>query len=277
MLSLSRLSNKNLTKILKLAATTGNSVTSLNSNLVFNKPICRHGFSINTWENSIANRLFSTSPVTYASDSQKEPDKTKRRRLPPLMDFTEIVWPSLFKSIKNWILVTFIIRPYFDNNFQMQEFVAGSNQALEIISTCISTGTDIDSLQGLVSDEALEEIKQSVSAMNMKQRYEIECRKGDIYFSFPYQVGIMFDESNKEVQRRWVEITMVYHVLKGAKEMADRNEQIPMNIGLDPDYQEKFSICNYRFIKEFTQNQQTDWIVNKVNHFKPIDLIESNE
>lgn len=113
--------------------------------------------------------------------------------------------------------------------------------------------------------------------MNMKQRYEIECRKNDVYFSFPYQVGIMFDESNKEVQRRWVEITMVYHVLKGAKEMAARDEPIPMNIGLDPEYQERFSICNYRFIKEFTQNQQTDWIVNKVNHFKPIDIIEQNE
>lgn len=129
----------------------------------------------------------------------------------------------------------------------------------------------------MVADEALDEIKTSVAAMNMKQRYEIECKKNDIYFSFPYQVGVMFDESNKEVQRRWVEITMVYHVLKGAKEMADRNEQIPMNIGLDPDYQEKFSICNYRFIKEFTQNQQTDWIVNKINHFKPIDLMEQKD
>lgn len=57
----------------------------------------------------------------------------------------------------------------------------------------------------------------------------------------------------------------------GAKDYAQRQEPIPLNFGTDPQHQEKFSICNYRFIKEFTKEQHSDWVVNIVNHFKPID------
>lgn len=124
----------------------------------------------------------------------------------------------------------------------------------------------------MVSDDALEEIKKSVASMSMAQRHEIGCERQDIYFSFPFQVGIMFDEDT-DVQRRWVEITMVFHVLRGVKEMVDREQSVSLNIGMDPAYQDKFSICNYRFIKEYTKDQETDWVVNKLNHFKPIDLL----
>lgn len=53
-------------------------------------------------------------------------------KLPPLMDFPEIVWPSLIKSIRNFILSTFIIKPYFDHEFNLPDFVKGSKKALEV-------------------------------------------------------------------------------------------------------------------------------------------------
>lgn len=49
--------------------------------------------------------------------------------------------------------------------------------------------------------------------------------------SFYFKIGIMFDETNEEIQKRWVEITMVFHVLRGLKEMRDRGESIPLNVG----------------------------------------------
>lgn len=51
----------------------------------------------------------------------------------------------------------------------------------------------------------------------MAQRNQLAVDKDDVYFCFPYQIGIMFDESSDSVQKRWVEITMVYHVLRGKK------------------------------------------------------------
>lgn len=70
----------------------------------------------------------------YSSNSG--PPSTK---LPPLMNFPEIMWPSLIKSIRNFILSTFIIKPYFDRDFSLPDFVRGSKQALEVASTlCLS-------------------------------------------------------------------------------------------------------------------------------------------
>lgn len=41
-----------------------------------------------------------------------------------------------------------------------------------------------------------------------------------------------------------------------------------------PEFRDKISICNYRFIKEFTKGVDSDWTVNVVNHFKPSDYVE---
>uniref|UniRef100_A0A1Y1K2U6 Uncharacterized protein n=1 Tax=Photinus pyralis TaxID=7054 RepID=A0A1Y1K2U6_PHOPY len=55
-----------------------------------------------------------------------------RRKLPQLMNFPEIVWPSLLKSMRNFILSTFIIKPYMDGDFSIPQFVKGSKKAVEV-------------------------------------------------------------------------------------------------------------------------------------------------
>lgn len=51
-----------------------------------------------------------------------------REKLPSLMDFPEIVWPSIIKAFRNWILTNILIKPYFDNDFGLPDFVLGSKQ-----------------------------------------------------------------------------------------------------------------------------------------------------
>lgn len=189
------------------------------------------------------------------------------------MDFPEIIWPSVMKSVKNWIMVHFIIRPYFDREFSLPDFVQGAKQALQVVSASLAGG-EIKSLHGLVDRTALNDLKYSIEKMSVAQRYDLMVLKEDIYFSFPYQVGVMFDEEDEESQKRFVEITMVFHVLKGLKDMVERGESIPLNIGVMPEYRDKISICNYRFIKEFTKGVDSDWTVNVVSHFKPSDLLD---
>ena len=83
----------------------------------------------------------------------------------------------------------------------------------------------------MVTRETVNEIQKSISEMSISQRSEIKVDKNDIYFSFPYQVGIMFDETNENVQKRFVEITMVFHVLRGLKDMQERGHSPPINMG----------------------------------------------
>lgn len=52
----------------------------------------------------------------------------KQPELPKLMDVPLVVWPSIFKTIRNWILSNFIIMRYFDPEFNLDDFVIGSKQ-----------------------------------------------------------------------------------------------------------------------------------------------------
>ncbi|KAG8232772.1 hypothetical protein J437_LFUL012912 [Ladona fulva] len=205
-------------------------------------------------------------------------DGPRPKGLPPLMNFPQIIWPSIFKSIRNWILCNTIITPYFDREFNLPDFIAGSKQAVEVVSHAISNG-DWEQLNPIVIEETLSEIKRSVSSFSAQQRKDLAVSKEDIYFSFPYQVGVMFDDEKERqgVQQRFVEITMCYHVLLGLKELRARDITPPLNVGISPEYQDRICICNYRFIREFTKGKEgeSEWKVNIVNHFKPSDLIRS--
>lgn len=45
------------------------------------------------------------------------------------------------------------------------------------------------------------------------------------------KVGVILDESNEGVQKRFVEITMVFHVMRGHKERLDNDNPPPLNAG----------------------------------------------
>lgn len=84
----------------------------------------------------------------------------------------------------------------------------------------------------------------------------------------------MFDDAeSSSQQKRFVEITMVYHVLQDLHLMRERGEEPPLNVGLLPEFRDKIHICNYRFIREFTKGVEDQWTINVINHFKPSDFL----
>ncbi|KAG5875072.1 hypothetical protein JTB14_018024 [Gonioctena quinquepunctata] len=132
------------------------------------------------------------------SDKNSNPPSNK---LPSLMpDAPVVVWPSLFKSIRNFILATFIIKPYLDKEFNLPDFISASKKAVEVVSKKLSEG-DLKSLslEGLVTRDLIPTLQKTISLMSLPQREQIAVNIDDIYFSFPYQVGIIFndDEDSK--------------------------------------------------------------------------------
>ncbi|XP_026748490.1 uncharacterized protein LOC113509370 [Galleria mellonella] len=196
-------------------------------------------------------------------------DTSDTRKLPPLMEFPPVVWPSFIKFIKNWMFANFIIRPYFEPEFSLGEFIEASKHAVQVVSDALQR-SDFKSLEGLVEKDAIAALKTAVSKLSMSQRQLLAIEKEDIFYAFPYQVGIMFDDADK----RWVEITMCYHVLKGLKHMKDTGDLPPISLGSQPEYEDKIFILNYRFIREFTKGVEDSWWVNIVNHFQPHSLIK---
>lgn len=59
---------------------------------------------------------------------------------------------------------------------------------VKVVSSALASG-ELHSLEGLISTEALDELKKNLSVMSVSQRNEIAAIKDDIYFSFPYQVN----------------------------------------------------------------------------------------
>lgn len=53
-------------------------------------------------------------------------------KFPTLMDFPKLMYPSFFKTIKNYVTVILIIKPYFDIDFNLDDFIVGSKQAVEV-------------------------------------------------------------------------------------------------------------------------------------------------
>jgi len=209
-------------------------------------------------------------------DSKNEPPPTG---LPVLMDFPPIMWPNTFKSIKNFILARFIIAAYFEREFSVTSFLAGAKQAVVHITNCLAAG-DFNSLDGLVTVEAITELRKSLDNYSVQQRESLKIDLQDIYFGFIYQIGIMFDDSPDEQQKRFVEITITLHTIRGIESFIKSVTDSKSNVGPfgfnitkgNDDLKDKLMVCNFRFIREFTKGVDSSWVVNVVNVFRPSDM-----
>ncbi|CAB3377960.1 Hypothetical predicted protein [Cloeon dipterum] len=194
-------------------------------------------------------------------------DRPSQMQFPLLMEYPQLLWPSVFKVFKNWIMAKFVITPYFDKDFNLKEFGEASQQAVEHVSKQLSKN-DLDSLVDLVDKDALLEIRSSLSRFSVQQLSDLAINKEDIYFCFPYEVGVMFDEE-EESQRRYVEITMVYFLMKGLSDYKAQHGHPPdFQEMRSPECQEKLYVLNYRFIREFTKGVPPEWTINVLNHYK---------
>ncbi|XP_022248651.1 m-AAA protease-interacting protein 1, mitochondrial-like isoform X3 [Limulus polyphemus] len=138
------------------------------------------------------------------------------------------------------------------------------SMALGVVSSLLAVG-DFEGLDGLVTQNAIAEIKKNYLTLNVQQRQELEVKLNDIYFCFPYQIGIMLEDGS---QQRFVEVTVVYHCLRDFDEIKKEDPSL-QTIN---QYKDRIFVCNYRFIREYTKGVESDWIINRLNHFKPSNL-----
>ncbi|XP_045136619.1 m-AAA protease-interacting protein 1, mitochondrial-like [Portunus trituberculatus] len=211
-------------------------------------------------------KVFFRSGRVSRSIEQEKPQPQKVS--PQLMEFPWVVWPSLWHSIRNWIFANLLIHRYLDQEFEMTSFKKGAIQALVYVSQELSKG-NFESLEGLVTSPSLEEIKKNFAHFSLKQRLDLAVEKEDIFFSFPYQIGMIFTNEGTTHERIFVEITMCYHIFRGFQEYVNSPSASEGGLRAVYDNHERISIANYRFIREFTKGVVDDWTISLANHFKP--------
>ncbi|RWS23387.1 hypothetical protein B4U80_09799, partial [Leptotrombidium deliense] len=216
--------------------------------------------------------------------SQQNSSKT-----PLLMNFKPIMTPSFWYFIQNFINSVIIIKPYFDPEFTISRFLVGAKQALVVISDNLAQG-NIDALKGLVTEEARNEIGRNLTLFTPFQREKLRVKMEDIATFFAYRVGIIMNDGLEcnpyflvsqclsVAGKRFVEITVVYWCNPLFAELEKKmlmSEKPPnFNDFVNEKMQEEVTVCNYRFIREYTKGVESDWIVNQLNHFKYNDVFE---
>ncbi|NP_001233016.1 uncharacterized protein LOC100162938 [Acyrthosiphon pisum] len=184
------------------------------------------------------------------------------RPFPEVPEFPPIVWPNVFKSLKALIYSYLIIKPQLDKDFSLGEFAKNSRKAVEVVSNCISK-RDFTTLQGLVTNDVLEQVKSIVSDLNDNEIKDMAFDNDDMYLFLPVQLDIINDTKLKD--RRFVEITMCYHAIHNLEEIKKRSEEI---VDIQKELKSNIFVLNYRFIREYTEGVKDAWTINAINHLK---------
>lgn len=199
---------------------------------------------------------------TTSIDVRRHYCKKNYRPFPEVPEFPPIVWPNVFKSLKALLYSYLIIKPQLDKDFSLGEFAKNSRKAVEVVSNCISK-RDFSTLQGLVTNDVLEQVKLIVSDLNDSEIKDMAFNNDDMYLFLPVQLDIINDTKLKD--RRFVEITMCYHAIHNLEEIKKRTEEI---IDMQKELKSNIFVLNYRFIREYTEGVKDAWTINAINHLK---------
>jgi len=226
----------------------------------FFRPICGKNL-----ETSL--RHFSTTARVRNDrrDDDENKGEAEKFRYLKLMEFNELIWPNPFKTIKNFFM-SVLIKGYFDSEFTVAGFLSGAEQAAVHVSALISRG-EFGGLESLITKEAVIEIQKNYQELDLKQKEIIVISPADLFLRYIYEIGIIFDDSTN---KRYVEITTVMQGIQGMGVHIEKGgHPSEMNKSQDQLY-----ICNYRFVREYTKGVQSDWTINKLNHFLPSELVK---
>ncbi|XP_043283073.1 uncharacterized protein [Venturia canescens] len=201
-------------------------------------------------------RIFFSPYKNYSTESEAKPEAVA---LPPISGFPPSLWPKIFTTLKNYFIINMVIKSKIDKEFNEDDFVCATKQALLVISRALAS-EDYDQLNGLVTVDVIDTLRNNISRLNYEQKKCIAVQEGDIYLSFPSSVSI-----EEENDRKVVEIGVVHHYMQGFGLMKDQ----AVTLNSLSAYQDRIYIANYRFHRDYSEGSEASWIVNAVNHFSP--------
>ncbi|XP_042192505.1 m-AAA protease-interacting protein 1, mitochondrial isoform X2 [Callorhinchus milii] len=187
-----------------------------------------------TWLPALTPRSRGRAYSTERSPHQRGPKKVVVVGIPN---------PFIWARTKMYF---FLIRSYFDHEFNFDEFADGAKQALE-------------------------ELEGKCSALPIERRKALAADMEEIMYSTPGDVGIYYDNQG----RKFVHILMRYWYLSNVDLPSETPEGTKMFQVVFGDENSKDSKClltaNYEFRREFTQGVEPNWTITRIQHFKLLE------
>ncbi|KAI1899417.1 hypothetical protein AGOR_G00061570 [Albula goreensis] len=164
----------------------------------------------------------------------------------------------------------FLIRAYFDKEFNIEDFTDGAKQAFSHVSSLLSQ-CQFEALEGLVAKDLIGKLEEKCALLPAGHREALSAEPEEIMYTTPGDVGIYYDDSG----RKFVSILMRFWYLTSAKlpdESLDGTRVFQVAIGGKGEAETKRLLtANYEFQREFTQGVQPDWTITKIEHSKLLD------
>ncbi|XP_030642160.1 m-AAA protease-interacting protein 1, mitochondrial [Chanos chanos] len=164
----------------------------------------------------------------------------------------------------------FLIRTYFDKEFNIEEFTEGAKQAFSHVSRLLSQ-CQFDALEGLVAKDLIGKLEEKCSQLPLSHKRALSAGPDEIMYTTPGDVGIYYDDSG----RKFVSILMRFWYLTSARLPDDSLEGtrvFQVQIGGEGEAETKRLLtANYEFQREFTQGVPPDWTITRIEHSKLLD------
>ncbi|XP_036397039.1 m-AAA protease-interacting protein 1, mitochondrial isoform X2 [Megalops cyprinoides] len=164
----------------------------------------------------------------------------------------------------------FLIRAYFDKEFNIEEFTDGAKQAFSHVSQLLSR-SQFEALDGLVAKDLIGKLEEKCNNLPPGHREALSAEPDEIMYTTPGDVGIYYDDSG----RKFVSILMRFWYLTSAKLPEDSLEGtrvFQVAIGGEGEAETKRLLtANYEFQREFTKGVPPDWTITRIEHSKLLD------
>ncbi|TMS06486.1 m-AAA protease-interacting protein 1, mitochondrial [Larimichthys crocea] len=164
----------------------------------------------------------------------------------------------------------FLIRSYFDKEFNIEEFTEGAKQAFSHVSRLLSQ-CQFEALEGLVAKDLIAKLEEKCSLMPSSHKKALSAESDEIMYTIPGDVGIYYDDNG----RKFVSILMRFWYLTSAR-LPDNDMEgtrfFQVAIGGEGEAETKRLLtANYEFQREFTKGVPPDWTITRIEHSKLLD------
>ncbi|XP_029937276.1 m-AAA protease-interacting protein 1, mitochondrial [Myripristis murdjan] len=177
--------------------------------------------------------------------------------------------PSPFMWFRTRIYY-FLIRAYFDKEFNIEEFTEGAKQAFSHVSRLLSQ-CQFEALEGLVAKDLIGKLEEKCNLLPSSHKRALSADPDEIMYTTAGDVGIYYDDNG----RKFVSILMRFWYLTSASLPEDTMEGarlFQVAIGGEGEGETKRLLtANYEFQREFTKGVAPDWTITRIEHSKLLD------
>ncbi|KAL2081140.1 hypothetical protein ACEWY4_022993 [Coilia grayii] len=164
----------------------------------------------------------------------------------------------------------FLIRTYFDKEFNVEDFTEGAKQAFSHVSNLLSR-CQFEALEGLVAKDLVGKLQEKCELLPASHKRALFADPDEIMYTTTGDVGIYYDDDG----RKFVSILMRFWYLTSARlpdETIEGARIFQVSIGGEGETETKRLLtANYEFQREFTQGVVPDWTITRIEHSKLLD------